>query len=441
MQITIIGAGYVGLVTGVCMAEYGHQVTLVENDLAKLKQLKKGKPTIYEAGLAPLLKKHVGKDIFFVSSLREVSSLGSVVFLALPTPPQMDGAPNLDYVLQVLPQVAAILPETYTVIANKSTVPLGTTDKVYALLEAQTDRPFDVVSTPEFLREGTAVADCLQPDRIVIGARNRRAQRVMEEIYAPFKRPVVATTPASAELAKYAANAFLAMRISFINEIANIAEHAHADISQVRQVIGMDPRIGERYLEAGIGYGGSCLPKDVAALCHSAQTYGYDPVLLQAVKEVNTTQSLLLWNHAQAHFKAGLEGLHFGVWGLAFKSDTDDIRESPALANIRLLHAVGAHVRVHDPKAMPAAKRFFESQGITNITYAATPQQAAQKADALFVFTPWDVYAEQDVKQLKGWLKQPVVFDGRNVFDAGALREAGFTYTQVGTPSLGIGGA
>ncbi|HSW98841.1 MAG TPA: UDP-glucose/GDP-mannose dehydrogenase family protein [Candidatus Saccharimonadales bacterium] len=429
MKIAVIGTGYVGLVSGTCLAEVGHDVVCVDIDEAKVARLKKGDIPIYEPGLPELVhKNHAAGRLRFVPSLHELHE-PQAIFFALPTPPGGDGQADLSYVLGAAKDVAHVIKD-YTVVVNKSTVPVGTHRKVREVIAAETDVPFDVVSNPEFLREGFAVSDFLQADRIVVGTSSAKARKVIEELYYPFTSegvPLLVMDEASSEMTKYAANSFLATKISFMNEIANMCELVGANVDNVREGVGSDPRIGNRFLYAGIGYGGSCFPKDVLALHQAASLYDYDFKILTAVMDVNDRQKKILVQKVVKHFGENLDGKTFAVWGLAFKPDTDDIREAPALEIIRELVGRGARVQAFDPEAAENTKRIFP-----DIAYAASAPEALQGADALLVATEWKEFLAVAPKVLAQHLKSKMVFDGRNIFEADAMEKAGLQYFSMG---------
>lgn len=431
MKIAVVGTGYVGLVTGTCFAETGNTVTCIDIDQSKVEKLKNGKITIYEPGLEQLFERNVKQErLFFTTSLAEGIKEAKIIFLALPTPPGEDGSADLKYILKVADDLGPLL-EEYTVIIDKSTVPVGTADKVRSRIEAKAKVEFDVVSNPEFLREGVAVEDFMKPERVVIGTTSSRARKIMENLYAPYVRqgnPLVFMDEKSAELTKYAANSFLATKISFMNEIANLCELVGADVDAVRKGIGTDSRIGKRFLFPGIGYGGSCFPKDVQALAKSASDSKYDFKILRAVMDVNTNQKTKLTEHINRHFNGNLKGKTIAIWGLAFKPHTDDIREAPALYNIEEFLKKGAIVKVHDPEAMENVKRIFGNK----IQYFDTAYEAAENADAIFIATEWPEFRTPDFEKLSSVVKAKVIFDGRNVYELDVMKEQGFTYYSIG---------
>jgi len=431
MKIAVVGTGYVGLVTGTCFAETGNHVTCVDIDETKVQKLQSGKVTIYEPGLEAIFERNIKqKRLDFTTSLEEGIKGAEVIFLALPTPPGGDGAADLRFVLKVADDLGHIL-GNYAVIVDKSTVPVGTADKVHAAIAKNAKVDFDVVSNPEFLREGVAVDDFMKPDRVVIGTQSDRATKIMERLYAPLVRqgnPIIFMDEKSAELTKYAANSFLATKITFMNEIANLCERLGANVDMVRKGIGTDTRIGKRFLFAGIGYGGSCFPKDVQALAKSAKDADYDFKILNAVMDVNTTQKTRLMDNLNGYFKNDLKGKTIAMWGLAFKPNTDDIREAPALYNIEALIAAGAKIQAYDPEAMENV----EEQIGDKISYAENPADALKGADALMIMTEWPVFRTPDFDEIKKELKEPLILDGRNLYEVEQMKELGFTYFSIG---------
>ena len=432
MRIAVVGSGYVGLVAGTCFAESGNTVTCIDIDEKKIEGLKQGIVPIFEPGLEELIKRNVRDGrLHFTTSYEEGVPDAQVAFIAVGTPPGEDGSADVRYVLAAAESIAKHM-TGYTVVVDKSTVPVGTARKVAAALQANTSHEFDVVSNPEFLKEGAAIDDFLKPDRVVVGADTERAARIMTELYEPFVRtgnPILTMDVASAELTKYAANAMLATRISFMNEIANVCELVGADVDNVRKGIGSDDRIGSRFLFAGTGYGGSCFPKDVKAIIHTATENDYDFRILKAVEDVNAHQKLVMYRKIVSHFGPDLSGKRFALWGLAFKPNTDDMREAPATVLARALKEAGASVVAHDPEAMDEAREHYLGD---EIEYAAGPMDAVQGADALVIVTEWNEFRRPDFDALKAALKSPVVFDGRNIFPRKTLEEAGFTYFGIG---------
>jgi UDPglucose 6-dehydrogenase len=430
MKIAVIGTGYVGLVTGTCFAETGNQVTCVDIDTHKVARLQKGEIPIYEPGLDVLFDRNIAEErLKFTTNLVEGIQDAEVIFLALPTPPGEDGSADLKYILGVANDLGPIL-QNYAVIIDKSTVPVGTAEKVHAAIAANATVDFDVVSNPEFLREGVAVDDFMKPDRVVVGTTSDRAKKVMEKLYAPLVRqgnPVIFMDERSAEMTKYAANSFLALKITFMNEIANLCEKVGANVDDIRRGIGTDSRIGKRFLFAGIGYGGSCFPKDVQALAKTSSDYGYDFRTLRSVMAVNDDQKKKLLPVVNEYFEGDLKGKTIAVWGLAFKPYTDDIREAPALENIQALLAAGANITVYDPEAMDNVKKL-----IPGITYCHTAYAALDDADALMIFTEWPQFRTPDFEKMSKLLKEKVIFDGRNLYELDTMREQGFIYYSIG---------
>lgn len=436
MNIAVVGTGYVGLVTGTCFAETGNTVTCVDIDENKIARLNKGELPIYEPGLEKIFNRNIKEErLKFTSSLEEGVKDAVIIFLALPTPPGEDGAADLKYVLGVGEDLGKLLKD-YKVIVNKSTVPVGTASKVEAAVRKNFKGEFDVVSNPEFLREGVAVEDFMKPDRVVIGTTSERAKKIMNDLYAPFVRqgnPIIFMDEASAELTKYAANSFLATKISFMNEIARLCEKFGADVDLVRRGIGSDDRIGKRFLFPGIGYGGSCFPKDVKALVHSSHGVDYDFRILEAVLAVNEEQKLFLLPKIKAHFGGNLHGKHFALWGLSFKPNTDDVREAPALDMIRALQREGATVTVFDPEAMNNAKKQLDG----NVKFAETQYECLQDADALLIATEWNEFRTPDFEKIASRLKSKSIFDGRNLFDIAEMEARGFHYASIGRKTVG----
>lgn len=431
MKIAVVGTGYVGLVTGTCFSETGNTVTCIDIDQEKVKKLQSGKVTIYEPGLEQLFERNIKqKRLFFTTNLEEGIKDAKVIFLALPTPPGEDGSADLKYILKVADDLGPLLTE-YTVIIDKSTVPVGTADKVRERIARNAKVEFDVVSNPEFLREGVAVEDFMKPERVVIGTNSTPARKVMETLYAPFVRqgnPLVFMDERSAELTKYAANSFLATKISFMNEIANLCELLGADVDSVRKGVGTDSRIGKRFLFPGIGYGGSCFPKDVQALAKSSSDAEYEFKILKAVMDVNASQKTKLIPRIKEFFNGDLKGKTIAIWGLSFKPHTDDIREAPALYNIEILLNEGATVKAHDPESMENVRRILGNK----ISYCATPYEAAEGADAIFIATEWPEFRTPDFDKLNSILKGKVIFDGRNLYELSLMKELGYAYYSIG---------
>lgn len=436
MKIAVIGTGYVGLVSGTCYAETGNTVTCVDIDEKKVQKLKQGQIPIFERGLEELFEKNAKQGrLFFTTSLAEGIKDAKIIMLALPTPPGEDGSADLKYVLGVADQIGTLLTE-YTVIVNKSTVPVGTSDLVRERVAKHAKVEFDVVSNPEFLREGLAVEDFMKPERVIVGTRSEKAKKVMENLYAPFTRqgnPVIFMDERSSELTKYAANAFLATKITFMNEVANICEKLGADVDLVRLGMGTDSRIGKRFLFAGIGYGGSCFPKDVQALVKSSDDVNYDFKILDAVMDVNERQKTKLIGSIKQHFGGSLKGKTIAIWGLAFKPNTDDIREAPALYNIEALLSEGASVHVHDPEAMENVKATFGDK----ISYFENQYDVLNKADALMIATEWPEYRNPDFDQVGQRLNNKLIFDGRNLYGLENISELGFIYYSIGRKKVG----
>ena len=437
MRITVIGTGYVGLVTGTCLASAGHTVTCVDTNEQKVAQMQAGEIPIYEPGLDELFQQvRATGHLQVTTDLAAGVARSDAIFLALPTPPGADGSADLSAVLSVAAQVGPLL-EHYTVIINKSTVPVGTGERVAAAVAARTSVAFDVVSNPEFLREGLAVQDFLHPDRIVIGTQSKLALDVLRQIYASFvdePAQLVVMDTRSAEMTKYAANSFLAMKVSFMNEVAKLCEKVGANTDSVRLGIGPDPRIGHRFLNAGIGFGGSCFPKDVLALQHTAKEHDYDFKLLRSIIEINTTQKHLLVEKVLAYYDNDIAGRHFALWGLAFKPDTDDVRDSPAFTTIQGLLSHGARVTAYDPQASHNAQTYFGA--VSALRYAGSALEATRSADALLIATEWAEFRRPDFGALKRSLRAPVIFDGRNMYELDAMRRHGFYYNSVGRPEV-----
>lgn len=431
MKIAVVGTGYVGLVTGTCFAETGNYVCCVDIDERKIKKLSGGEITIFEPGLEKLFQRNLKEErLSFTTNLQQGIENAEVIFLALPTPPGEDGSADLKYILKVADDLGRLLKD-YKVIIDKSTVPVGTSEKVHAAIAKNATVDFDVVSNPEFLREGVAVDDFMKPDRVVIGTTSDRAKEILNDLYAPFVRqgnPIIFMDEASAELTKYAANAFLATKITFMNEIARLCELVGADVDLVRKGIGSDERIGKRFLFPGIGYGGSCFPKDVKALVKSSSNVDYDFKILKAVEEVNEEQKLYLMPRIKNYF-GSLEGKTIAIWGLAFKPNTDDIREAPALSMIDQLLKEGASIKAFDPEAMNNVRALYDDE---NITFCETQYDALKKADALIIATEWPEFRTPDFEKMTNFLKSKVIFDGRNVYDLDKMEKLGFYYSSIG---------
>ena len=435
MKIAVVGTGYVGLVTGTCFSETGNYVTCVDNNPAKVESLRKGKMTIYEPGLDVLFDRNTKEGrLKFTTDLAEGIAGAEVIFLALPTPPGEDGSADLKYILGVADDLGKIMKE-YAVIVDKSTVPVGTAEKVTAAIKANAKVDFDVVSNPEFLREGVAVDDFMKPDRVVIGTESDRAKEIMSRLYAPLVRqgnPVIFMDERSAEMTKYAANSFLAMKITFMNEIANLCERAGADVDMVRKGIGTDSRIGKRFLFPGIGYGGSCFPKDVQALGKTASEYNYDFKILKSVMSVNEKQKTRMLPVVKEYFNQDLKGKTIAIWGLAFKPHTDDIREAPALYNIKSLRRAGAKLVVFDPEAMNNVKGEIGRK----VKYAKSMYEALEGADALMIMTEWPEFRTPDFERMNKALKNKVIFDGRNLYELDDMAQKSYTYYSIGRKTI-----
>ena len=434
-NIAVVGTGYVGLVTGTCFAETGNMVTCIDIDQTKVEKMQQGQIPIYEPELDVLFERNIKAGrLHFTTDLAKGIADAEIIFLALPTPPGEDGSADLSYILGVAEQLGKLLTD-FKVIVDKSTVPVGTAERVHAAIAANAKVDFAVVSNPEFLREGYAVADFMKPDRVVIGCSNERAAKIMESLYKPFVRqgnPIYFMDEKSAELTKYAANSFLATKITFMNEIANFCEVVGADVDKVRIGIGADSRIGKRFLFPGIGYGGSCFPKDVQALAKSGTDHHYDFKILQAVMEVNEQQKSVLFPRMLNFFRGDLQGKKIAVWGLAFKPDTDDIREAPALYMIRALLEAGAVVSAYDPEAMENVKSVFGTQ----ISYAKDEYDALLQADALLICTEWSIFRNPNFTAMKDLMADTVIFDGRNLYDLEELTDKGFYYSSIGRKTL-----
>lgn len=431
MRIAVVGTGYVGLVTGTCFAETGNHVTCVDIDEKKVEKLRNGKMTIYEPGLDILFDRNIQQGrLEFTTSLADGIKGAAVIFLALPTPPGADGSADLQYILKVAEDLGPLL-EKYTIIIDKSTVPVGTAEKVRVKIAEKASVDFDVVSNPEFLREGVAVDDFMKPDRVVIGTESAKARKAMERLYAPLVRqgnPIIFMDERSAELTKYAANSFLATKITFMNEIANLCEKLGANVDDVRRGVGTDSRIGKRFLFAGIGYGGSCFPKDVQALAKSSKDADYDFKILQSVMDINQKQKTKLIPKVKEYFGGDLKGKTIAMWGLAFKPYTDDIREAPALYNIEELLAAGAKVQAYDPEAAENVKELLGDK----IQFCDNYYDCAEGADALMIMTEWPVFRTPEFDRLEKAMNNKVIFDGRNLYDPEMMEELGFTYYSIG---------
>jgi len=431
MKIAVIGTGYVGLVTGTCLAETGNEVICVDIDAEKVAKFRNGNVPIYEPHLDILFERNIKANrLSFTTSLEEGLSHGDIIFLALPTPEDEDGSADLSYILNVSEEIGKKI-TSYKVIVDKSTVPVGTANRVKDIISKNASCDFDVVSNPEFLREGFAVDDFLKPERIIIGSSSDRATAMMQKLYSPFVRsgnPIIVMDEKSAELTKYAANAFLATKITFMNEIANYCEKVGADVDKVRAGMGSDSRIGKRFLFPGIGYGGSCFPKDVKALQKAGKDEKYDFKILNSVIEVNDIQKTILLPKIKSYFKNNLSGKHIAVWGLAFKPETDDIREAPSIYMMEELLKNGANLTVFDPEAMPNIKKRFGD----TLSYATSMYDALQNADALLICTEWSIFRTPDYQKLKEKLNESVIFDGRNLYNIEDMVAEGITYFSIG---------
>ncbi|MBR2524933.1 UDP-glucose/GDP-mannose dehydrogenase family protein [bacterium] len=431
MKICVIGTGYVGLVVGTCLSEMGNDVICVDNNEEKLEKLKQGIIPIYEPGLEELIKTNVKENrLKFSSDLKDAVQKSLICYIAVGTPQGEDGSADLHYVCQVAESIGEAMND-YKVIVDKSTVPVGTAEKVTAIIKSKTNHNFDVVSNPEFLKQGAAVDDFLKPDRVVVGSDSHKATEIMQELYAPFVRtgnPVIIMDVKSAEMTKYASNAFLAVKISYANEIANICEKVGADAEMVRIGMCSDKRIGSQFLFPGLGYGGSCFPKDVKALLNTAKENNCDTQMLSAADNINKLQRKLFVDKILKHYNNDVNGKTFAVWGLAFKPKTDDMREAPSITIINALLELGAKIQAYDPKAMDSAKFHFADR----ITYAKSSYETLNNADALLLLTEWNEFRKPDFDLIKEKLKSPVIFDGRNQYNSKLLRESGFTYYGIG---------
>ncbi len=441
MKIAVVGTGYVGLVSGTCFAETGNNVICVDIDAAKIEKMKKGIVPIYEPGLEILFERNI-KDgrLTFTTDLFEATRNSDILFLCLPTPQDGDGSADLKYVLSVADQLGQLFKAEpglgFKILVDKSTVPVGTSDKVRAAVKKHApDFDFDVASNPEFLREGMAVEDFMKPERVIIGTRNEKTKNILNELYEPFVRsgnPIYFMDERSAEMTKYAANSFLATKISFMNEIANLCELTGADVDKVRIGIGSDSRVGKRFLFPGVGYGGSCFPKDVIALVNTSIENKYDFKILKSVIGVNKTQIEIFLQKIVKHYNGNIKGKRFALWGLAFKPNTDDVREAPALALIKLLLENGATVSSYDPEAVETTRAVIGDK----IIYAQSSYQALENAEALIIITEWNEFRNPDFNKIKSMLKTPLIFDGRNLYDPEKMEDAGFIYYSVGRPTI-----
>ena len=431
-KITVVGTGYVGLVTGTCFAETGNDVLCVDIDQAKVEMMKAGKVPIYEPNLDTYFERNISAGrLKFTTSLEEGVAHADIIFLALPTPPGEDGSADLSYILNVAGQLSGMI-EEYKVIVDKSTVPVGTAEKVHDAVAKNAKVDFAIVSNPEFLREGFAVSDFMKPDRVVVGTRDERAIKIMQSLYKPFVRqgnPIYFMDEKSAELTKYAANSFLATKITFMNEVANFCELVGADVDEVRIGIGSDTRIGKRFLFPGIGYGGSCFPKDVQALIKSGREHDFNFEILDAVTKVNHEQKIILYPKIKNYFKGDLKGKKIAIWGLSFKPDTDDVREAPALYLIEKLIQDGAKVIAHDPEAIDNVKKLDIGK---EVSFSKNEYDAVEGVDALVICTEWSLYRNPDFEKLKQIMNDAVIFDGRNLFDVEDMNVKGFYYSSIG---------
>lgn len=440
MNITIVGTGYVGLVSGTCFADSGNWVTCVDIDEAKVKRLRNGEIPIYEPGLEPIFKRSIREDrLTFVTQLSKAVEEAEVIFLCLPTPPGANGQADLSAVLKVADQLGKLIND-YKVIVNKSTVPVGTADRVQEAIAQNTDVAFDVVSNPEFLREGAAVEDFRKPERVVIGTQSERAEKVMTRLYEPFVRsgnPIIVMDERSSEMTKYAANAMLATKITFMNEVANVCERVGANVDNIRRGIGTDSRIGPRFLFAGIGYGGSCFPKDVQAIHHTAAQNDYDFKVLDSVMNVNEKQKVSIVKKMEEYYDTSdFSGKTFGLWGLSFKPETDDIREAPALYIAEELVKRGATLLGYDPEAIETFKEATTDKVLDNMKFVPNQEAAIQDVDALIICTEWSEFRRPTINRFQDHMKAPVIFDGRNLYDLERAKEAKITYISVGRPAV-----
>lgn len=437
MKISVIGTGYVGLVTGTCLAETGNEVICVDIDKAKVEKMRNGIVPIYEPHLDVLFERNIKANrLKFTTSLDEGLAHGDIIFLALPTPEDEDGSADLSYVLNVSEEIGKKIKD-YKVIVDKSTVPVGTAEKVQSVIAKNASCEFDVVSNPEFLREGFAVDDFLKPERIVVGSSSERATALMKKLYSPFVRsgnPIIIMDEKSAELTKYAANSFLATKITFMNEIANYCEKVGADVDMVRAGMGTDSRIGKRFLFPGIGYGGSCFPKDVKALQKAGKDVDYDFKILNSVIEINSAQKTILLPKIESYFKNDLKGKNIAIWGLAFKPETDDIREAPSIDMMEGLLEKGAKLQVFDPEAMPNIEKRFGNR----LNYSESMYAALENADALLICTEWSIFRTPNFSKLNQLLKQPTIFDGRNLYNVNEIEAEGFTYISIGRKATNL---
>lgn len=444
MKIGVIGTGYVGLVTGTCFADSGNDVICVDIDEDKVKRMQKGEVPIYEPGLNRVFDRAIReKRLRFTTNLEEAFKESEIIFLCLPTPPGADGQADLSFVVKVADDLGDLFNKysAYKVIVNKSTVPVGTADKVRDRIASKTDVEFDVVSNPEFLREGAAVEDFMKPERVVVGTRSKKAADIMTTLYEPFVRsgnPIIIMDERSSELTKYAANAMLATKITFMNEIANVCEKVGANVDNVRRGIGTDSRIGKRFLFAGIGYGGSCFPKDVQAIHHTAGEHGYDFRILDSVMKVNESQKISIIEKMKLFYQGKLKGKTVGIWGLSFKPETDDIREAPSLYITEKLAEMGVSMKAYDPEAIETFKIASSEKTLSKMKFMEDRDSVIEDVDALIICTEWNEFRRPDMKRFAQVMKEPVIFDGRNLYDLERTKEAGLTYISVGRPSVNL---
>lgn len=441
MKITVVGTGYVGLVAGTCFADVGNEVVCVDVDKNKIDKLNRGEIPIYEPGLQEMVIRNAKEDrLFFTTDIKYGVEKSQIIFIAVGTPPDEDGSADLKYVLAVARDIGKYM-NGYKVVVNKSTVPVGTADKVAAEIRKHSDQKFAVVSNPEFLKEGAAIDDFLRPDRVVIGASDPESAEIMKNLYAPFVRsgkPILVMDERSAELTKYAANSLLATKISFMNEMANLCDILGADVEMVRKGIGTDSRIGPHFIYPGTGYGGSCFPKDVQAIIKTAKEHGMELKIVRAVEEVNRRQKTILLNKIKSYFKNDLQGKTFAIWGLAFKPKTDDMREAPAIEMINALNAHGAKVRAHDPEALHEARRIFSDRVGKDLYLFEKRYDALEGADGLIIMTEWNAFREPDFYLIKETLKTPVIFDGRNLYNPARMKTLNIDYFSIGRPMNGV---
>lgn len=444
MKIGVVGTGYVGLVSGTCFADSGNDVICVDIDQKKVEKMRQGQVPIYEPGLNRVFDRAIReKRLSFTTNLEKAFEASQVIFLCLPTPPGADGQADLSFVLNVADELGELFNKypAYKVIVNKSTVPVGTADKVREQIASKTEAEFDVVSNPEFLREGAAVEDFMKPERVVVGTRSEKAASLMTTLYEPFVRsgnPIIIMDERSSELTKYAANALLATKITFMNEIANICERVGGDVDNIRRGIGTDSRIGKRFLFAGIGYGGSCFPKDVQAIHHTAGENGYDFKILDSVMKVNESQKLSIVEKIKDFYKDDLRGKTIGIWGLSFKPETDDIREAPSLYITDALAKLGVNMKAYDPEAIETFREAASKDALANIEFMDDRDSVIEHVDALVICTEWNEFRRPDMTRFVKVMKAPVIFDGRNLYDLKRAEEAGITYLSVGRPSVNV---